>query len=441
MTTTVQRVNYAVVQRHAEEAAFLWTQRDRAVASPSFSLRELTQLDDRIEGHLDGLALAKDVGRGICLELLALEEPGEVFVAAALAVESSSQELFAAALEVALAGDELSRPLISALGWVALERAQPYLNALLQSGDPRYQVLGLAGACAQRVDPGGMLIRAANTSRPRLHCRGLRALAELGRCDMLRVAERAAYGEEPNQRFWGAWAATLLGSRQCISSLQRVAVERGPGAEQAADLAVRAMAHQAAVDWHAQLAGSRDHVRVAIVAAGALGEPALMAWLIRQMGSPEHARLAGAAFAAVTGVDLENDDLDCRGPEGADEDDDAQGLDTDLPWPDPSRVAAWWSDEKARFTIGRRYVSGKLLGRDALQETLRDGTQPQRASAALELALQAPGQPLFDVRAPAKRQVECLAERQSPRQDLRSDVAGRRPGTVSDSGHAPRHHP
>ena len=40
---------------------------------------------------------------------------------------------------------------------------------------------------------------------------------------------------------------------------------------------------------------------------------------------------------------------------------------------------------------------------DWLQDVLRNGRQRQRAAAALELALQQPGQPLFEVRAPGFR--------------------------------------
>ena len=41
-------------------------------------------------------------------------------------------------------------------------------------------------------------------------------------------------------------------------------------------------------------------------------------------------------------------------------------------------------------------------------DVLRNGRQRQRAAAALELALQQPGQPLFEVRAPGFRQQQPL---------------------------------
>ena len=52
----------AVVSQHVESAAFLWLLRDAAVWSPHYTLRDLEQLDERIEAHLDGLRIAEDAG-------------------------------------------------------------------------------------------------------------------------------------------------------------------------------------------------------------------------------------------------------------------------------------------------------------------------------------------------------------------------------------------
>ncbi|MCR1764356.1 hypothetical protein NAG16_14970, partial [Pseudomonas aeruginosa] len=46
----------AIVDQHAEEAAFLALLRDYAVRAPHYDLEELAELDQRIEAHLDGLA-------------------------------------------------------------------------------------------------------------------------------------------------------------------------------------------------------------------------------------------------------------------------------------------------------------------------------------------------------------------------------------------------
>jgi hypothetical protein len=47
-----------IIEQHAEEAAFLWLLRDAAVRAPHYSLKNLADLDNRVEAHLDGLRIA-----------------------------------------------------------------------------------------------------------------------------------------------------------------------------------------------------------------------------------------------------------------------------------------------------------------------------------------------------------------------------------------------
>jgi uncharacterized protein (TIGR02270 family) len=82
--------------------------------------------------------------------------------------------------------------------------------------------------------------------------------------------------------------------------------------------------------------------------------------------------------------------------------------DENLPWPDPEKIAAWWARHHRRFDPGTRYLLGRPLAGEWLEEILWHGYQRQRAAAALELAIRRPGQPLFEVRAPAARQQERL---------------------------------
>ena len=58
-----------VIEQHAEEAAFLWLLRSGAVQKPNYDLNDLTELDNRVEAHVDGLRIAGDAGWDICQEV------------------------------------------------------------------------------------------------------------------------------------------------------------------------------------------------------------------------------------------------------------------------------------------------------------------------------------------------------------------------------------
>jgi hypothetical protein len=79
-----------IVQQHVEEAAFLWSQRSRAVHAPHYNLKDLIRLDERVETHLDGLRVAEDAGWELC-KATAGEGPGSVFTAAVVALESEKE--------------------------------------------------------------------------------------------------------------------------------------------------------------------------------------------------------------------------------------------------------------------------------------------------------------------------------------------------------------
>jgi hypothetical protein len=55
MNLTNIAVIESIVEQHAEEAAFLWLLRDAAVRAPHYSLKDLADIDERVEAHIDGL--------------------------------------------------------------------------------------------------------------------------------------------------------------------------------------------------------------------------------------------------------------------------------------------------------------------------------------------------------------------------------------------------
>lgn len=103
----------------------------------------------------------------------------------------------------------------------------------------------------------------------------------------------------------------------------------------------------------------------------------------------------------ITGVDIAYEDMEgewpigfAAGPTEDPEDENvAMDPDEDLPWPKPEAIHTWWKQHQGQFRPGTRYLLGKPISTDWLQNVLRNGRQRQRAAAALELALQQPGSP------------------------------------------------
>jgi uncharacterized protein (TIGR02270 family) len=407
-------VDAEVFEQHVLEAGFLWSMRDGAARDPAYDLDALSQLDERVEAHLDGLRLSGDAGWECARSALAEAEAGEVFTAAAVAVQRADLRGLAHVLDVGGGEPELSRGIVSALGWIPFEQVRRILPGLLDGRcPPELHYLGVAACAAHRHDPGSALGYAAVAGDPRLRARALRAIGELGRMDLLPELRRELGSADEECRFAAAWSAALLGDADAARPLWDVASAGGPRAARACDMAMRRMDPAAAHTWLESLSGRRESLRAALAGAAALGDPVSVPWLLDQLADPESARAAGLALTMITGADLAALKLAAPAPkdhkagptDDPGDDDVAMDPDDGLPWPDADGLRAYWGREAGRFKRGTRYLLGKpAVTPRWLDEVLKSGSQPARAAAAIELRVRDPGRAVFEVRAPGFRQ-------------------------------------
>lgn len=399
----------AVIEQHAEEVACLWVVRDAAAASAHYDLASLAELDDRLDANLDALRIAGRGGLSVCRRALELGDAGEVFAVGVLAFEGGDEGGAGDALEAA-SSPERARGLVSALGWLPFARAEGAIGEMLSARDAAVRRAGLAASLAHRRDPGAALDAALVDEDERLRARALRAIGELGRHNRAEDLRAALRGDGDDARFWAAWSAALVGDKAGAPALQSACEREGPNAERAAAMAVRRMKGEEASGWLRALAERPDLRRAAVIGAGARGDPADVPWLLEQMAAPELARVAGEALTFILGIDM--DDFRAAAPEGyeggpsddADDEDVRMDPDAPLPWPDVDLLVRFWGERGGAWKPGVRYLLGQPISAAWAQRVLWEGSQRQRAAAAIELAMSEPGKPLVEVRAPGFRQ-------------------------------------
>ncbi len=408
-----------IVEQHVIEASFIWVRRDSAVSETHYVLKDLVGLDERVYTHLDGLRIAGEEGWDICKEALGEEEPGEVFAASVLAFESRRSEWIETVLEVGSMSYEVSRGVISALGWLSFEQASAHIEKLLFEESRVLKRIGIAASSIHRQGPGPLLGDCLDSDDVFLQARALKAAGELRRQDLLGKVKACFTSEDLPCRFWAGWAGALLGERAALPVLQQIALEQSPFQERACAFALRGLGGKAALEWHRELIDRPDLHRLAVQGVGAIGDPVLVPWLFEQMAIPDLARVAGESFSMITGVDLEYENMEGEWPEGFEagptddpEDDNVEmDADEDLPWPNVELVQQWWHHHQKDFQKGTRYLCGEPMSIGSLNRVLRNGFQRQRIAAAFELAIRQPGIPLFETRAPGFRQQQLLAEK------------------------------
>jgi uncharacterized protein (TIGR02270 family) len=411
------------------QCAFLWLQRSNAVSEPNLRLLDLVRLDERVEAHVSSLRVAGTQFRNVESEVLASGEAGAFFVAATLAIERGDPAAQERIVDLAHKGAQNTagqryeaaydpwRGLVSALAWVDWSRVARATGWLLQGPQPRMQWLSIAASGARRSTRDARLETALANADPLVRARACRTTGELGLTDLMAYIAPGFRDDDPECRYWSAWAAARMGAAGPLDLLAEIAWQGGQRAEQALDILLRRLEVQRANAWLRNLAGLPDSRRSVIRATGVIGDPIYIPWLIERMNEPAATRLAGEAFSMITGVDLAYRDLDIRPPAdfqsgpNDDPEDENVALDEDdrLPWPDPAKVGDWWTKNKARFSAGTAYFLGKPKASADWLGALSDAFQRQRRAAALELAIRQPDKAMFEVRARGRLQRQLIA--------------------------------
>lgn len=390
-------------EQYANDAAFLWILRSIATNQPHYNVNDLFELEQRIETQLDGLMTSIDMGWQACDDALQFQEPGELFTAMVIAMRSREVHKIQRAVEVGLENELATPGLISAMGWLPAEIANPWTERFLKGKEMGHKYLGIAVCSVRRQDPGevlnNILQRDDCQQHEKLYTRALRLVGELRRQDCMPAINAAMTVENSEVRFWANCSAVLLGHRASVHNLKEFVFNTGPHQNQAIQLAFRSLPIEIARTWISKLSEDENQVRIVIKAAGALGDPHAINWLIEKMKHPALARLAGEAFANITGVDLKQNQLliePMDHPLSTPDDTHDIALDEDehLPHPDAEKVMALWRTYGQNFSIGHRYFMGQLIAAATLKETLTKGNQRQRHAAAMELALNEQGVPL-----------------------------------------------
>lgn len=378
------------IERSVDDATYLWSQRTRAVQRADYDGSALSAIDKRLRANLNVLALASDKAWPLICDAYTSGDAGGLFAASVLAFHSADarriEEVIAASHEM----PELWPGFISAFGWLPGPVVHPWVKKLLLSDDNRCHWVAVAACSVRRDDPREFLTQLVE--RPRtlttspLCARICRLIGEVKRHDLSRFLQEMQQHEEERVRFWAHWSSLLLGDSAAITGMQGFALQPSHWQDSAMDLVFRCLSLAQGRHWISQLAKGDRQRRQVIRATGILGDLEAVPWLIAQMREPSFSRVAGEAFSALTGIDLRNAGLSRELPDLPDEEE-ATDDDDSLPWPDAERVYDHWHKGNQPARKRTRFLFGKEITDEHLQQIFALGNQRQRGSAALELAL------------------------------------------------------
>ncbi|MFL5354792.1 TIGR02270 family protein [Archangium sp.] len=419
-------LRWDIHEEHLDEAAFRWSQWERALDAPDYVLAEVAELEEALAAHVDGLVLGGErVARRLLEPALAADE-AERIVAAALALLGGESPSGPAAVLAALRQAE--PPVLVALQR-ALELAAPPallsdLPSLLknEAAVPEFlalvfDTLGLRGlATAPLCTPFFTHLDARVAAAAVCAAGRMRMPLDPG------VLRRALGSAEPPLRDAAIVAGLMGGHRDAWLACQAVAESRAPNSR--LPLLLLAMGgDERDVKRLLELLSDASLRPDVLWALGFSGSVAAAEACLELMRQEPVAALSGEAFSAITGLRLEGQyaverqEMDAEEPVPLEQED----LDADLvprpedalPLPQVDAVASWWKEACLRMDARRRYFEGQPFTPQALLDALATAPMRRRHALSLDLALRSRGSLQVPTRAFVDRQVTALQQARS----------------------------
>ncbi len=388
-----------VLEEHAEEAAFLWMQRQIAVRSWNYTLNDLRDLEERLLAHVDGLVIGKEAAAEILEPYLTGGEEGEAFAAAFVALQSANSDRMQHVFEVfaKVEGetfDGIRHALRHTESSEAVSRAATYLDA----DEPQLVAAAIDVLSFRRHDAPFSVGHLLPGRPPEVRAAALEAVGHMAERNFLPHVDDSLTDADPAVQRAALRAGFILGGERVLGACRDLVTQRAANADEAVHLLGLAGVRE---DQPLIFGAARDETLQphAVLALGAHGYADIIDPLLELAKDLKDLRGVGCVVSRITGVDIEDDDLESwaeveasrRGEEPTIEELEAEytGLEEDpyegLPPPDLEKLAAWWRANASRFDPHIRLRHGKPLSPELLQEILDHGHMPTRQDAAMEL--------------------------------------------------------
>ncbi|MFL5356869.1 TIGR02270 family protein [Archangium sp.] len=416
---TGRSLHWDIYEEHLDEAAFRWSQWEKALDAPDFTLEEVAELEEHVSAHVDGLVLG---GEPVAEHLLvpALADEPERIVPAALALLQAEAPSGPAAVLSALPVAEL--PALAALRRaleLVLSRCIPAdLPALLRREDaaPVLLALVLETLGVHGLATASLCMPFLTHREPQVAAAALRAASRARLPLEPAMLQRALDSGEPVLRDAALLAGLMAGQRGSWAACQSAAESREPG-DGLPLLLLGMSGDERDVKRLLELLSDEALRPHALWALGFSGRVTAADACVKLMWNKPVAALAGEAFSAITGLRMaeayeapreeENEALPPLEEENLDADLTPKSEDA-LPQPRPESVAAWWRQERQRLDVKQRYLAGQPFTPQALLDALVSAPMRRRHALALELALRSRGATLVPTRAFVAHQLAAL---------------------------------
>ncbi len=408
-----------VVEEHLDEAEFLAETWHVNLDSPAYLREEFEQgPQERLLAHVDGLVVGGEDVRAELLEPALADEETERWRAAAVALSllSHPNVQFAVPLFDALdqRTDEVRHGIIAALSMSSRPDVDVRITDALRRGGEPAHLAALATVGGQRgANPGNLVDGLLQGTDEEARAAAV-SMLPFGDRRYLNWVEHSLAASTPALQWAAARAGLIMGSGPAWQHVGRRGLAEEPDAE--AMVLLASLADQRIAERIAERAEDEAVRPLALHALGSSGRRVAMETCLKWLGDEAVGPLAGEAFAAMTGLPLDDDTFwdDVEDPEdqedaaesesegGAEdleedlEDEDLDedlgiGAEEELRIPKPEAILAWWQERQSRFDAKKRYIAGRPADQVAIAHALKVLPMRRHHALAFELLVRSKG--------------------------------------------------
>lgn len=370
----------AIVEQHAEDAAFLWSRRRREIDGPLLGEADIGRIDQRLDANLEGLFASGEAAWDMAKARFSdYPEAPELFVMACLALHWGSEKPLAEVIEAAASlGEAGTTGMSGAIARTPREQLRPFVAKWVDSRETMLKCLGLAALWHYRADAGPRLGDLIANGQAEVRIRALRLAGAMRRRDLVAAVSERLAADQPRERLAASAAACLLGAgHMALPVLDELLASASVPPAEVIDMRLLASSRTAAKSWLQKCLTEPSLRQPAIAALGVLGDRSVVPWLIERMGEPRSVWTAGLAWRDLFEVDFNDTDVFTVDPAPLG-DGFAEIEETPLAVAD--RASAWWGE-------------GRGPGRHAPFHSMR-----RQRLDAMRAALENPVLPLADWR-------------------------------------------
>ena len=390
-----------ILEEHFEELAFLWGQRTRALRSPTYTMRELGMLEERIEAHTHGLLAVGDRLIPFVADALAGEEQYPAFAAAYALLRLHTGAAVQCVLDaLATAKGKQLDGLRAALCHAPIDRIQSNLQAIFLSAPAP-----VAAAAAEALAFHGALSPTAERlhaflrdEAPGVRQSGWRLVSYLSVAVTPKSYAAAMRDDDAGVKNAAITAAAWTGVQAILTIGRQFAAKPSPD-----DLeALRVLAILGGPeDLHrfGSIGMMREMGPARFDLVASYGHPALVDLLLVEMAGadPKAAALAGGAFARITGQRVESDERATVPPEdGKELDEFEKEFQEEVTLPSYELAFNHWQRVKPQLANCGRLCKGLDVGQGLTAESFATLDMESRWEICLRGRFQGlwPGSPL-----------------------------------------------